>query len=222
MLKRLLSFFIPVNIHKRESVISKSLEVTWNNGKLVLDSKNTNYSFGSLQRILRIGLNHIGFDNLRKMNHILILGVAGGSVIRTLTHEIAYKGKITGVDIDAEVIAVANEYFGLSTIPGVEIVIDDAFEFVLKTKGKYDLVVIDIFSDISMPNFLFESFFVNHISQILVPGGHILFNTMILSAADEKRNQQYIADIDRSRLQVRTIPRLEKHNELIVMTKKDA
>ena len=103
---------------------------------MVLDSKSTNYSYGSLQRILRKGLKYIGFERIRNFESILILGVAGGSVIRTLTDEIKFKGKITGVEIDPNVVDIANKYFKLDTIPNLEIVIDDAFEYVLKTKLK--------------------------------------------------------------------------------------
>src|SRR5690242_17668321 len=100
MLKKLLSYFIPINIYKRNSAISQKLEVTYNNGELVLDSKNTNYSYGSLQRILRKGLDYIGFERIRGFENILVLGVAAGSVIKTLAEEIKFKGKITGVEID--------------------------------------------------------------------------------------------------------------------------
>ena len=104
MLRRLLSFLVPINIHKQRSAISKSLEVTWANGELVLDSRNTNYSFGSLQRVLRKGLREIGFERIRSMQKILVLGVAGGSVIRTLNDEIKFGGNITGVEIDSDVL----------------------------------------------------------------------------------------------------------------------
>jgi spermidine synthase len=40
-----------------------------------MDSKNTNYSYGSLQRILRKGLQSIGFENIKNCNSILVLGV---------------------------------------------------------------------------------------------------------------------------------------------------
>lgn len=80
MFRRLLSYILPVNVYQKNSVISKSIEVNWNNGQLVLDSKNTNYSYGSLQRILRIGLKKIGFEKIRAMDSILVLGVGGGSV----------------------------------------------------------------------------------------------------------------------------------------------
>jgi len=219
MVKKLLSYFIPVVIHRKPSAVSKNLEITWNNGQLVLDSQNTNYSYGSLQRILRKGLKHIGFEKIRSMDSILILGVAGGSVIKTLSNEIGFKGKIIGVEIDAEVIAMANTYFGLDQIPNLQIVIDDAFEFVLKTKLQYDLIVIDIFQDTTMPNFLFEKFFMNRIGDLLRPKGCILFNTMILNKAQNSRNEKYIVEFNNKPYKVKTIPRVETHNELIIVEK---
>jgi spermidine synthase len=140
MFAKLFSYFIPINVYKKNSSVSKTLEVTWNNGQLVLDSKNTNYSYGSLQRILRKGLKYIGFERIRKFETILILGVAGGSVIKTLVDEIKFKGKITGVEIDPVVVELATKYFGLGKYNNVSIVIDDAFEFVLKSKEKHDLI----------------------------------------------------------------------------------
>ena len=79
MLRRVLSFFIPIKIYEKKSAVSQNLEITWNNGELVLDSKNTNYSYGSLQRILKIGLKAIGFNKIQKMQSVLVLVVAGGS-----------------------------------------------------------------------------------------------------------------------------------------------
>jgi spermidine synthase len=67
------------------------------------------------------------------MESVLVL-VAGGSVIKTLVHKIKFKGKIIGVEIDPHIIAIANQYFKLDEVEQLEIVIDDAFEFVLKQK----------------------------------------------------------------------------------------
>jgi len=201
------------------SSLSKTLEVTWNNGELVLDSENTNYSYGSLQRILRKGLKHIGFEKIAAMDHILILGVAGGSVVRTLVDEVNFKAKITGVEIDPEIITVANTYFKLNEISNLEIIIDDAFEFVLKTKDKYDLIIIDVFQDTTMPNFLFESYFVNRICFLLNSSGIVLFNTMCLNVKDNVRNQNFIKDFNYLNFKIHSIPRIEEHNELIIIEK---
>ena len=219
MLKKLLSYIIPITIFKQKSTISQSIEVTWANGELVLDSNNTNYSYGSLQRILKKGLKNIGFDKIKSMNHILVLGVAGGSVIKTLLHEVKYEGKITGVEIDPEIISIANTYFQLNEVPNLSIIIDDAFEFVLKTKEKYNFIIIDIFQDTLMPNFLFEDFFIDRLRDILEIDGIILFNTMITDSIHNKRNLNYIAKFNAKKYKVRSIPRVEEHNELIILEK---
>ena len=218
MIKRLLSFLLPVKIHQKKSVYSKNLEVTWNNGYLVLDSENTNYSFGSLQRVLKKGLKYIGYERINTFENILILGVAGGSVIETIKNDIKFKGKITGVEIDATAIEIANKYFGLNNYKNVEIIIEDAFEFVLKTKEKYDLIVIDIFQDTTMPNFLFEDFFINRINFLLNINGFILFNTMVLDYQDRRRNATYKSKFD-SNYSVRLYPKIEVHNELFTIKK---
>ena len=218
MLAKFLSFFIPINVTKKKSAISKSIEVTWNNGQLVLDSKNTNYSYGSLQRILRKGLKYIGFERIKSFENILILGVAGGSVIKTLVDEIKFKGKITGVEIDFQIIKIANDYFKLNEIKNLEIIIDDAFEYVLKTKEKYDLIVIDIFQDTTMPNFLFEDFFINRINFLLNLNGFILFNTMVINEKERIRNIDYKKKFDKN-YSVRMYPKVEDHNELFTIKK---
>ena len=219
MIKKLFSYLIPIKIYEAKSALSKSIEVTWANGELVLDSLNTNYSYGSLQRILKVGLKNIGYDKITVMDSILVLGVAGGSVIKTLVNEVKFKGKITGVELDSEIIKIANTYFKLDQIKNLEIVIDDAFEFVLKTKNKYDLIIIDIFQDTTMPNFLFETFFINRICYLLKSKGIVLFNTMILNETQNLRNKKYVSDFNQNQFKIRTIPRIEFHNELIVIEK---
>lgn len=218
MLKKLLSYFIPVNVYKKNSSISNSLEVTFNNGKLVLDSKNTNYSYGSLQRILRKGLRYIGYERIRGFDKALVLGVAAGSVIKTLAEEVKFKGSITGVEIDPAVVEIANTYFGLDKISNCDIVIDDAFEFVLKTQEKYDLIIIDIFRDTDMPNFLFEDFFINRVNYLLKVNGFVLFNTMALTKNDFERNLSYRARFD-TNYSVQMYPKVEVHNELFTIKK---
>jgi spermidine synthase len=148
----------------------------------------------------------------------LVLGVAGGSVIRTLTDEIKFKGKITGVEIDPSIVEIANKYFRLNTISNLEIVIDDAFEFVLKTKAKYDLIIIDIFQDTTMPNFLFEDFFINRINDLLHTNGFILFNTMVITKKDEERNLVYKNKFG-GNYSLRMYPKVETHNELFTIKK---
>ena len=217
MFRKLFSYIIPINVFKQKSNISQTLEVTWTDGQLVLDSKNTNYSYGSLQRILRKGLKFIGFERIKTMNNILVLGVAGGSVIKTLVDEINFEGKITGVEIDNFVIILANKYFHLDQIQNLEIIIDDAFEFVLKAKDNYDLIIIDIFQDTKMPNFLFETFFISRICDLLQPKGFILFNTMVVNENQKKLNLDFLNAFNAAQYTVTNFFKVEELNELIIV-----
>jgi len=220
MFRKLFSYIIPLNISKQKSNISQTLEITWTDGKLVLDSKNTNYSYGSLQRILRKGLKIIGFEKIKTMNTILILGVAGGSVIKTLVDEINFKGKITGVEIDKAVIEIANDYFHLNKIQNLEIIIEDASEFVLKTEVKFDLIIIDIFQDTIMPDFLFEKNFINRICHLLNSKGFVLFNTMVLNKKQKQLNSDYLGAFDSDKYTATKLHKMEETNELLLVESK--
>lgn len=219
MLKKIISFLYPITIFKQNSTVSNSIEITWNNGQLVMDSKNTNYSYGSLQRILRRGLLSIGYENIKTMNSILVLGVAGGSIIKTLVNEINFNGEITGVEIDSEIIFLANKFFKLNEIPNVTIIIDDAKKYVQETDKTFDLIIIDIFQDNSMPEFLFESELVENIISLLNPSGYLLFNTMINSKADQERNNQFVTHFNKEEFTTYSLPKVEVFNELIVVRK---
>jgi len=218
MIAKFFSYFLPINVIKRKSSISNSLEVTWNNGELVLDSKNTNYSYGSLQRILKKGLKYIGYDRIRKFENVLVLGVAGGSVIKTLVDDVKFKGKITGVEIDPEIVDIANTYFKLNEIKNLELIVEDAFEFVLKTKQNFDLIIIDIFQDTTMPNFLFEDYFIQRTNFLLNINGFILFNTMVINEKNRVRNLDYKKKFD-GNYSLRMYPKVEIHNELFTIKK---
>ena len=109
-------------------------------------------------------------------------------------------------------------YFELNKIPNLEIVIDDAFEYVLKTKLKYDLIIIDIFEDTTMPTFLFQDFFINRINSLVNINGFILFNTMVINKIQEERNQIYKSKFGGD-YSLRLYPKVEIHNELFTIKK---
>jgi len=110
---RLLSYIYPIT-KKVKSKFNDTLEITWLNGKKHLNTKNANYSYGTLQEILKFGLEKI---DLNKANSILLLGLGGGCVIETLLDEFNYKNKITAVDIDPSIIDIAENEFNINNNP---------------------------------------------------------------------------------------------------------
>jgi spermidine synthase len=218
MIKQLLSYFLPIKIYETQSTVSSNLEVTWNNGKLVLDSKHTNYSYGSLEKVLKKGFQQIGYTTILEMKSILLLGVAGGSAIKTLIDDIGYNGSITGVEIDAEVIKIANTYFGLNQYKNVTIIIDDAQKYIEEHDVKYNLIIIDIFEDSNMPDFLFEEKFINNIKKSLELNGYILFNFMILNDY-EKKFTAFKSKFNSSEFKVINLVNVEEFNQLLIIQK---
>jgi spermidine synthase len=99
----------------------------------------------------------------------------------------------------------------------LEIIIDDAFEFVLKTNDKYDLINIDIFQDTKMPNFLFETFFIERIFFLLHSNGFILFNTMVLNEKQKHINLTYRSNFDYTNYSVSKPLLIDATNELILI-----
>ena len=217
MFKKLLSYFYPITIYNKPSNISQTLEVTLYNGKTLLNTKNTNYSFGSLQTVLKKGLITIGKSEINKMENILVLGVAGGSVVQTLVTDFEFTKNIVGVELDAEIIEIANSYFNLDKIRNFKCVITDAEEFVKTDKNTYNLIIIDIFKDTEMPEFLFEMNFILSIKQLLNINGYIVFNTMILDGFKNDKINKYLELFDSENFNKKVLKNVERYNDLIII-----
>lgn len=74
---------------------------------------------------------------------ILMLGVAGGTALRTLRHLLP-EVSLTGIDLDAELIDLAEKEMHLAET-GAEIVIADAYEWVKRNKRRFDVILDDLY-----------------------------------------------------------------------------
>lgn len=74
---------------------------------------------------------------------LLVLGLGGASVAR-IARALAPRARITGVEIDSEVVAMARRCFDLDRLD-VEVVVDDAREFLIAHRRRYDAIFDDVF-----------------------------------------------------------------------------
>ncbi|MDX1603598.1 MAG: fused MFS/spermidine synthase [Salinimicrobium sediminis] len=177
-MKKSLSYLWPLT-KSYESHYNGKLEVTWINGRKVLDSQHANYSYGPLQEVLDLGLAEIRADRAAP---ILLLGLGGGSAIPLLRKKYNYYGKITAVELDASIIEIAKTEFSIEEHQPLEIICADAEDFVNTTSGKFGLIIIDLFLDLRVPEKFFSQLFWQNISRLLRPEGKVLFNAGINSA----------------------------------------
>ena len=174
-MKRLLSYIYPVT-KTITSNYNGPLEITWYNGKKHLNSKNANYSYGSLQRILKFGLEKI---ELSKVNSILVLGMGGGSVIETLRQDFNYTKKITAVEIDAVIIDIAHTEFGIIEDENLKIHCTDAYDFVKTNDIRFDLIIVDLYIDLAVPNKFLNIEFWEAVLNSKSSKGDIIFNAAV-------------------------------------------
>jgi spermidine synthase len=171
-MKKLLSFIWPQTT-KIDSDFSGMLEITFVNGRKLLDSKNANYSFGSLQKVLETGISKIP---LEQVSNILLLGLGGGSIIKSLTDRFNYKGKIHAVEWDKKIISIAKDEFNIQNSSTLTIIHSDATDYVTNCKYAYDLLIVDLFIDDEVPPQFYSVEFCIHLSNIITNQGHMLFN----------------------------------------------
>ena len=176
-MKRLLSYIYPVT-KTIESKHSGTLEITWYNGKKHLNSKNANYSYGALQRILKFGIEKI---DLKKVNSVLVLGLGGGSVIETLRKDFNYQEKITAVEIDSVIIDIANTEFGIIENENLKIYCQDAIDFIETNTKLFDLIIVDIFIDLIVPSEFQNIEFWNNVLKSKSSKGDIIFNASVVN-----------------------------------------
>ncbi|WP_022822043.1 spermidine synthase [Hymenobacter norwichensis] len=172
---RLLSYLVPIT-RTVQSEVSGPLEVTWRKGHKVLDTRHANYSYGSLQQVLRYGLL---FVKPRQASHTLLLGLGGGSVVATLRKELGYEGQITALELDPVVIRLADAEFGVRPDAQLDIVCADAFDWIRTAPAsQFGLVIVDLFVDLHLPAGLQTADFWQHVRRVLYPSGYVLFNTL--------------------------------------------
>ena len=156
-----------------DSAFNGRLEISIQRGKKVLDTKNTNYSYGTVHQVWNKTLRKTSLD---KVKSTLLLGLGGGSVIELLRNSFGYTGKLTAVEIDPVIIRIAKEEFGITNNAQTSIICQDAFQFVVEDKKKHDLILVDLFLDNLMPDQTVSLDFWDNIQRLLKPHGLVIFN----------------------------------------------
>lgn len=184
-LARLLSYAWPVRVWKGDGA-SGALELTWEYGRLVVNSANANQSFGSLHRVWREAFRDAGIKD-RPPAATLILGYGAGSVAHILQNELGSHTMITGVDHDETMLRLAREHFPLKRSELIHLVRSDAFTFAATTTATFDLIVVDLFADLDFAQGVETPDFLQAIRRLASPSGRVLLNTVV---HDEKSAQR--------------------------------
>jgi len=142
-----------------------------------------------------------------EIRNALVLGLGGGSVAKVI-RKYWPESKITGVDIDPNMVEMGKKYLGLGEV-GVKVVISDAYKFLTqdsKVKSqnynsklqntkykilntKYDLICIDLYVGDKYPDKFESEKFIKLVKKTLSPKGIAVFNRLYYG---EKRKEAAI------------------------------
>ena len=118
------------------------------------------------------------FDKLSfKPKKCLVLGVGGGTVISELINNYP-RMNIVGVEIDPVMIEISLKHFGLESHKNIEIVTQDAVDFVsYERERKYDLIIVDLYLGLFNPPSVRSESFLKNLKRIMKSHGVILYNS---------------------------------------------
>jgi spermidine synthase len=188
LLKKIISYLIPIKMESVESKVSGRLEVFLNQGRYSLCTAHAMYSFEDLYHNFLNSFKKISLDRIGIKN-VLVLGVGLCSVPLILEKKFLKKYKYAAVDIDAEVIKLAKKYATPKLESEIEFFCEDAFEFVKKRSKYYDLIIVDLFIDDLVPEQFEQEEFMEHLKQISTEKALIMYNRVTTNeAAIDKTN----------------------------------
>ncbi|MEO5348120.1 MAG: fused MFS/spermidine synthase [Magnetococcus sp. YQC-3] len=125
---------------------------------------------------------------------VLVIGLGGGTIPATL-QKIRPDIQIDCVEIDPAVVRVAKKYFNFSG-EGMNLFVEDGRVFVkhlLRQKRKYDLVILDAFDHISVPEHMTTKEFLQEVRGILQPDGVLAANTFSMGKFYPSESATYSA-----------------------------
>jgi spermidine synthase len=156
-------------------VHSGVLELKYLDGKILLDSPSASHSYGTVQKVLEFALQKIQLSNIQT---VLVLGLGGGSVIRSLRRRFRYRGRIKAVEIDPLMVNVAKYEFGLARDKRTKILCCEASAYVSGATKTFDLIIVDLFIDNQVSKEILSEGFWCKLKDRLSPNGYIIFNSM--------------------------------------------
>lgn len=119
-----------------------------------------------------IAVINLTMDFFEKSGHVLLIGLGGGSIIKNFS---SAGWSIDAVEIDPEVIEVAQKYFGLKASEG-RIFHMDGRQFLTTHRDTYDIVIMDAFGSSSIPFHLVTQESFGLIASHLKPDGIFAIN----------------------------------------------
>ncbi len=186
-----LSYVFPLTILRQSTKYNRDIRINEERGNYKLLVNGSRQSGEYIKLLWLHAFKKLGITADKQTRSILVLGVAGGTVIHIL-RGMYTKATIAGVDIDNVMIDIGKTYFGLKDIPRLLLVHQDAKQYIqqaIAQKKRYDLIIVDLFSGREIPGFVAHASFLRKLRTLRTKDGRIVIN-YLRELAYQKRSDR--------------------------------
>lgn len=110
-----------------------------------------------------------------KLERLLMVGMGGGSTSWYL-HAYIPQAEVTSVELDPEMVRLAEKYYGLKSKPNFAVVEQDGRLFLMRDENSYDVILLDAYRGPFVPFHLLTREFYEIVKAHLEPGGFVAQN----------------------------------------------
>jgi predicted membrane-bound spermidine synthase len=175
--KKLLSYMFEFPLETIHGKDNLPLTVCLHKGRFQLYSENAIYSWDDLYTQFRDVFNHLDSE-IKQKKEVLLLGLGLGSIPYLLENKMAINAYFTAIELDENIIYLAEKYTLQYLKSGISAVQADALAFPFYTEEKFDLICFDVFNDHLTPIEFFSREYFEALNDCLEPEGLLLFNVL--------------------------------------------
>lgn len=192
--QRIGSYLSEITLERSGSPYNEHLEVILKNGRYQLCTENAIYSYDDRYDNFRMAFakTHI---NQRNIKDGLLLGLGLGSIPYLLERTFECHFPLTAVEIDEEVIYLAEKYVLKDLKLPIQSVCTDALHFLQLDQNEYDLICMDVFKDDFIPDAFRQKEFLEDIQRHLRPDGIFLYNHLSVTDKDQQEAFLYFREV---------------------------
>jgi len=172
------TYIIPRVVARYTSPYNRDIRVLEENGKYKILVNGSRQSGEYVRKLWQHAFCAFGIIPSPDIQRILVLGVAGGTVLYLL-RAMYPDAMIAGVEIDEKMLGIGKKYFGLDCVKGVTVTVDDAQTFLEKAvrhREHWDMILVDTHVGSEVPSFVSNERFLVLLRRALAPHGLVIVN----------------------------------------------
>lgn len=191
--KKWLSYFKEIHLESTSSIHNPELHVSLIEGRHQLSTDNAIYSFDDKYDNFAQAFDKVRWE-VFEGKEVLVLGLGLASIPYLLEKKCKQSFNYTCVEIDEQIIFLAEKYILNKLDSHFEIISTDAELYINQSTNKYDLICMDIFeNDLVPPQFETQAFLLK-IKDALNPNGILMYNRLALTDRDKILSNRFYTD----------------------------